>query len=67
MKIRFGPIYLAFLVVGFAYESYLNHFTGYAVVNYLLTGFLYSAVAFIIFYIVIKVATFGVDRVRHKE
>lgn len=67
MKIRFGLIYLAFLVVGAGYELYKNHFTEFAIVNYLLTGFLYSSVAFIIFYIVARVAISIGGRVRHKE
>jgi hypothetical protein len=42
MKIRFGLIYFGFVVVGTGYELYINHFSGVAIVNYLLTGFLYS-------------------------
>jgi hypothetical protein len=67
MKIRFGPIYLAFLIVGLGYESYIHHFTEAAVVNYLLVGFLYSSLAFIIFYIIVRIAIFGVNKIRHKE
>jgi len=67
MKIRFGPIFLVFLVIGLGYEGYINHFSGNAYVNYLLIGFLYSAVAFIVFYIIVKIILLVVARVRHKE
>jgi hypothetical protein len=67
MKFPFGPIYLAFLVVGAGYELYLNHFSGYAIVNYLLAGFLYSSVSFIVFYILARVAIFVFGRTRHRD
>jgi hypothetical protein len=67
MKIRFGLIFLVFLVIGLGYEAYINHFSGYAYVNYLLTGFLYSALAFIVFYIVVKIILAVIGIVRHKE
>ncbi len=62
MKIRFGLIYLAFVLVGALYEAEMNHFSGIAVVNYLLTGFLYSSVFFIVFYIVVRIAVFVFGR-----
>jgi hypothetical protein len=67
MKIRFGLIYLVLIIVAEGYELYKNHFTEFAVVNYLLTGFLYASVAFIIVYIVVKVAMSLAGRVRHRE
>ncbi len=67
MKIRFGLIYLAFLVVGAGYELYKNHFSGNGIVNYLLTGFLYSSVFFIAFYIVVKIVIFASGKVLNTE
>lgn len=67
MKIRFGLIYLAVVVIGAGYELYINHFTVNGIVNYLLTGFLYSSVIFIGFYIVVRIIQAVVGRVRHKE
>lgn len=62
MKIRFGLIYLAFIVIGEGYELYLNHFSNVAIVNYLLVGFLYSSIFFIVFYIVARFVIFAVSR-----
>jgi len=67
MKIRFGLIYLALLIVGAGYELYKNHFSGVAIVNYLLTGFLYSSIFFIAFYILAKVAIYASSRIMHKD
>jgi len=67
MKIRFGLIYLAFVLIGAGYELYVNHFSINAIVNYLLAGFLYSSFFFIVFYIVARIVIFGVSRFRHRE
>ena len=67
MKIRFGLVYLVFLVVGAGYELYINHFTGNGIVNYLLTGFLYSSVFFIAFYIVVRIVIYASGRVMNRE
>ncbi|HYB03129.1 MAG TPA: hypothetical protein VED17_01615 [Nitrososphaerales archaeon] len=67
MKIRFGLIYLVFVVIGASYELVANHFSGIAIVNYLLDGFLYSSIIFIIFYIIVRIAFFAVDLVRHNK
>ncbi|HXQ92562.1 MAG TPA: hypothetical protein VN739_06120 [Nitrososphaerales archaeon] len=64
MKIRFGLIYLAFVLVGALYEAETNHFSGIAFVNYLLTGFLYSSVFFIVFYIAVRIVIYIVGRFR---
>jgi hypothetical protein len=64
MKIRFGLIYLAFVLVGVLYEAEMNHFSGIAVVNYVLIGFLYSSFFFIIFYIVVDIVLSVVRRFR---
>jgi hypothetical protein len=64
MKIRFGLIYLAFVLVGALYESEVNHFSGIAFVNYLLTGFLYSSVFFIAFYIAIRIVVLVYGRLK---
>jgi len=67
MKIPFGLIYLVFLVIGLVYESYINHFSVNGFVNYLLSGFLYASLVFIVFYIIVKIVIFVADKVRHKE
>ncbi len=67
MKIRFGLIYLAFVIVGAGYELYIHHFAEFAIVNYLLTGFLYSSTFFILFYIVVRIVIFVAGRFRHQE
>lgn len=67
MKIPYGLIYLVFLIIGLVYESYINHFSAVAYVNYLLIGFLYASVAFIVFYIILRIVLFIVNRVRHRE
>lgn len=62
MKIRFGPIFLAFIIIGEGYELYANHFSGTAIVNYLLAGFVYSSAFFIGFYIIARIVIFAVSR-----
>ena len=64
MKIRFGLIYLAFVLVGALYEAEMNHFTGVAFVNYLLAGFLYSSVFFIVFYIAVRIVVLLFHRLK---
>jgi len=64
MRIRFGLIYLLFVLVGELYEAEMNHFSGIAVVNYLLTGFLYSSAFFIIFYIAVQIVVFVYGRLK---
>jgi hypothetical protein len=67
MKIRYGLIYIGFVVVGAGYEFYINHFSGIAIVNYLLTGFLYASAFFIAFYVVARIVILAVNWARHKE
>jgi hypothetical protein len=58
MKIGFGMIYLVFVAVALLYELVINSFTQIAIVNYLLTGFLYASGVFILFFLIAKVALF---------
>ncbi|MDA4111462.1 MAG: hypothetical protein OK439_02915 [Thaumarchaeota archaeon] len=64
MKIGFGIVYLGFLLVGVLYELIINSFTWVAIVNYVLTGFLYASGVFIIFFIVAKIVLFVIRRER---
>ena len=64
MKIGFGIIYLIFLAIGILYELVINSFTEIAIVNYVLTGFLYASLVFIIFFIVAKIAVYVIRRER---
>jgi hypothetical protein len=58
MKIGFGVVYLVFVAIGLLYELVINSFTQIAIVNYLLTGFLYASGIFILFFIIAKLALF---------
>ena len=58
MKIGFGMVYLVFVAIALLYELVINSFTQIAIVNYLLTGFLYASGIFILFFIIAKVALF---------
>ena len=64
MKIGFGVVYLIFLAIGIIYELVINSFTQIAIVNYVLTGFLYASAIFIAFFIVAKIAIFVLKRER---
>ena len=64
MKIGFGLVYLIFIAIGIIYELVINSFTPIAIVNYVLTGFLYASAIFIGFFIVLKIAIFVVRRER---
>jgi hypothetical protein len=64
MKIGFGIVYLIFVAVGVIYELAINSFTGIAIVNYVLTGFLYSSGIFILFFIAAKIVLFVMKRER---
>ena len=64
MKIGFGIIYLIFLAIGILYELAINSFTEIAIVNYVLTGFLYASLVFVIFFIVAKIAIYVIRRER---
>jgi hypothetical protein len=64
MKIGFGIVYLIFVAVGVIYELVINSFTQIAIVNYVLTGFLYSSGIFILFFIVAKIVLFVMNRER---
>jgi hypothetical protein len=64
MKIGFGLVYLIFIAIGVIYELVINSFTQIAIVNYVLTGFLYASGIFIAFFIVAKIANFVIRRER---
>jgi hypothetical protein len=64
MKIGFGLIYLIFLAIGILYELAIHSFTEIAIINYVLTGFLYASLIFIAFFIVAKIAIYVVKRER---
>ncbi len=58
LKIGFGVIYLIFVAVGVIYELVINKFTEIAIVNYVLTGFLYASGVYIAFFIIAKMVLF---------
>ena len=62
MKIGFGLIYLIFVAIGVIYELAINKFTEIAIVNYVLTGFLYASGIYIVFFIVAKIVLWAMRR-----
>jgi hypothetical protein len=67
LRIRFGLVYLGFVLVGVLYELIIHSFAEFAIVNYTLEGFLLATGTFLVLYIAAQIAMFvGKKRSRMK-